>query len=232
MKLATIPDPLQSRIKGPTKRGRLTREDAAESRLGLVSAGNAEGRIYLLVDPAELTIEKARFLAYGKLESILAFDAICVLAEGRRLPELTLLSDVEMLEEIGMESELDFSWKEDLLSGIQDLEVQVEDPSADAPKIYKRKDKEDMNEQDLAWLPLSAPIKIAKVQEVVDAVIPERTNLPATAVEIFNVKRDLLVQLRFSDEVAPAQQPLLLQFVQEACRSALHPEVNVEEVEG
>ena len=70
--------------------------------------------------------------------------------------------------------------------------MKVEAPIENQAGAYKRKAKEDMNEQDLAWLPLSAPEKkIAKAEDILTKVVPERTSYLADSVELFNIERDL-----------------------------------------
>jgi NifU-like protein involved in Fe-S cluster formation len=234
LKIEQFPAHLQERIKKPLNRGQLTTVDSSETQFGLLSAGNAEGKVYILVDPKTKMVEKAKFLSFGSLGSILVFDAYCELLKGLSLDAMDIAEAAisSELESSASEMKLDLSSLDEfslrLAAGFSTMVVS--EPLEDKPGAYKRKDKEDMNEADLAWLPLTAPQKIAKVDDILGSVIPERTSYAAKSVSLYNVERDLKVKLQFAEEVEMSHRALIIGFVQEACRSNCHPEIIVEEV--
>lgn len=231
----------QERIRKPRFRGQLTKLDSAETQLGLLHAGNGEGSIYLLVNPKTSIVEKAKFLSYGRLSSILVFDTFCESIKDRaletydtiNLEELkqTLLSNLEA-SELPF-PEFDFNTLDDILKKLRSSlpNMEVAKPIEGKTGVYKRKAKEDMNEKDLAWLPLSAPEKIAKVEEVMTQVVPERTSYLAEDVELYNIERDLMVYIRFSPKVETQHKLLITQFLHEACQSQCHPEIVISEAD-
>lgn len=239
--LNAYPPALQDQIRKPKFRGQLTKTDSAESQLGLLQAGNEEGRIYTLVDPKTSIIEKIKFLSYGKLSSILVFDAFCAVSKGKPLeaydkidlPEIkeNLLASIEA-KELPFPDQ-DFQTLNDLLKKLRtDLpDVEVEAPIENQAGGYKRKAKEDMTEQDLAWLPLSAPEKIAHAEALMATVVPERTSYLSDDLELFNIERDLKVIIKFKDTVETQHRPLIIQHLNEAFHEKLHPEMNVSEAQ-
>lgn len=236
MKIEQFSSHLQDRIKKPVCRGQFTAVDSAENQWGLLSVGNGEGKVYVLVNPETRRVEKAKFLAFGELTSILLLDAYCVLIVGRAVDQLPYLDQLDIVKELNLSPEdpsLDYSWISDfsqrLVAGLTGMKVEA--PLEDKPGAYKRKEKEDMNEADLAWLPLGAPQKIVKVEELLKTVMPKRTAYTAQDVQLYNVERDLKVKVKFKDVVESTHRPLILGFIQEACRGELHPEMLVEEVE-
>ena len=236
MQIEEFSEHLQARIRKPKCRGQFVAYDSADTQLGLLSVGNGEGKVYVLIDPKDQVIKKAKFLAYGQLGSILVLDAYCTAIVDRSVGSLAELSVSDFFQELKLadsDPTLDFSFLSDfsirLAAGLPSMVV--EEPIADKPGAYRRKDKADMNDVDLAWLPLSAPQKIAKVDEVLAVVIPKRTAYVASQVSLYNVERDLKVKLNFSKEVESSHIPLMIGFIQEACRAQLHPEIMVEEVE-
>lgn len=235
----TYPPVLQDRIRHPKFRGQLTKLDSAETQLGLLHAGNGEGTIYLLVDPKTSIVEKAKFLSYGKLSSILVFDTFCETIKGKPLEaydgiDIAHLKQL-LLSELNTEElpfpEQDFETLEDILKKLRNglPTMEVAKPIEEKTGVYKRKAKEDMNENDLAWLPLSAPQKIAKVEEIIAHVVPERTSYLAEDVELYNIERDLNVFIRFSTNVQTQHKLLITQFLNEACQANCHPEIVISE---
>ena len=235
----TYPPVLQDRIRKPKNRGQLTKVDSAESQLGLLQAGNVEGTIYLLVNPKTSVIERAKFLSYGKLSSILIFDVFCENAKGKSLEaydkiEINPLKDLLLYS---IESDVlpfpehDFETLNHLLNKVRtDLpEMEVVEPTAGKTGVYKRKAKEDMNQQDLAWLPLSAPQKIAKVEELIQQVVPERTSYLAEDVKLFDIKRDLKVLISFKPKIETQHKALIKQHISESCQASLHSEIVISE---
>ena len=236
MQIEQFSEHLQERIRRPKCRGQYVPYDSADTQLGLLSVGNGEAKVYVLIDPKDQTIQKAKFLAFGQLGSILVLDAYCSVLTGRPVSSLIGLNEEHFKGELSFtdaDPSLDFSFLSDfsmsLAAGISGMVV--EEPIADKPGAYRRKDKADMSDVDLAWLPISAPQKIARVEEVLAEVIPKRTAYVASQVSLYNVERDLKVKLNFSKEVESAHIALILGFIQGACRSQLHPEITVEEVE-
>ena len=230
MDLEQFSDAHQARIRRPKLRGQFTTVDSSETQFGLLSASDGEGKIYLLVDSSTNLVEKAKFLSYGALESILAFDAFCAVSIGRRLQDLPTLPATSLLKELDGVS-LDFSGIKKLAQKLWEARstMVVSEPLADKPGAYRRKSKEDMNEADLAWLPLSAPQKIAKVEKLVSKTLRERAQLADDQAKIYDVQRDLRIVLTFHEKVESQHRPLILQFIQEACQSQLHPDIQVEE---
>jgi NifU-like protein involved in Fe-S cluster formation len=230
MELEQFSEPLQARIRRPKLRGQFTTVDSSETQFGLLAAGNGEGKIYLLVDPATNLVEKAKFLSFGALESILIFDAFCSLSIGRRLQDLSTIAEATLLKELEGQV-LDFSGVKLLAQKLwlARPSMVVSEPIADQPGAYRRKAKEDMNEADLAWLPLSAPQKIAKAEALLVKTLKERVHLSDSQAKIYDIQRDLKVILTFNDTVDIPQRPLIVQFVQEAYQSTLHPQIQVEE---
>lgn len=235
----TYPPVLQDRIRKPEFRGQLTQLDSAETQLGLLQASNSEGSIYLLVNPQTSIVEKAKFLSYGKLSSILVFDTFCESIKDQSLETYdeidldhlkhTLLAKLES-EELPFPKD-DFKTLEDILKKLRSSlpKMEVAKPIEGKTGVYKRKAKEDMNEKDLAWLPLSAPQKIAKIEEVIAQVVPERTSYLAEDVELYNIERDLNVLISFSSKVQSQHKLLITQFIHEACQTHCHPEIVISE---
>jgi NifU-like protein involved in Fe-S cluster formation len=232
MEMQLLPLSLQERIKKPFHRGQLTRQDSSERQLGLLSAGDGEGKLYFLVHPESQKVEKAKFLSYGALESILTFDAYCHLAEGRTISELSEITDEDLLHELTPLKGVGFSKLLELGSTVAEglPEMKVEAPPTEAAS-YKRKDKEDMSEQDLQWLPLSAPQKIAAVEPLLGSTLLARTKLSPSMVELYNVQRDTVVQLKFKEDVEVKDRPLVMQFIESTLQAELHPEIRVEEIQ-
>jgi hypothetical protein len=227
-----FPEPLQERIRRPKNRGKLTQLDSAETQLGLLGAGNGEGKAYLLVEPDSGLVQKARFLAYGRLQTIAALDLFCEAAVEKNVLELNGLKASELAASCDGLEPSDFDFLPPIIDDLAEAlpTMTVEEPVEDKPGAYKRKEKNEMNESDLEWLPLGAPQKIAKLQIVIDEVIPERTEYKAKQVELYNVQRDLTVQLKFSEDVSSSHRPLVVGFLQSAMRADIHPEIIVEDV--
>jgi NifU-like protein involved in Fe-S cluster formation len=232
MKITQFPQLLQERIRSPRFRGKLTKTDSAETQLGLLESGNGEGKAYLLVEPSTGVVQKARFLSFGRLKSIAAMDLFCEKAIDKNILELNSLGGAELTSSCEGMEEGDFDFLPPIAEGLAKAlpDMIVEEPIEDKPGAYKRKEKNDMNDIDLEWLPLGAPQKIAKLQKVIDQVMPDRTEYLADKVELYNVQRDLTVQLKFAEEVASAHRPLIVGFLNSGFREELHPEITVEEV--
>ena len=86
-----------------------------------------------------------------------------------------------------------------------------------------------MNQQDLAWLPLSAPRKIAKVEELIQQVVLERTSYLAEDIKLFNIERDLKVLISFKQKIETQHKALITQHISESCQASLHPEIVISE---
>ena len=129
--------------------------------------------------------------------------------------------------------EVDFEILGDLLKKLRTNlpKMQVSAPVQNQAGAYKRKAKEDMNEQDLSWLPLSAPQKIAKIEEIISKLVPERTSYLAQDLELYNVERDLKVMIRFNEKITIQHRALITQYLSEACQAQLHPEIIAIEVD-
>jgi len=218
----------------------LTKVDSAESQLGLLQAGNGEGTLYLLIDPQTSIAKKARFLSYGKLSSILIFDAFCEHIKDKAIETYDRV-DYKLLQQLLLENidatelpfpQIDFETLDDLLKKLRANlpKMQVSAPIQNQVGAYKRKAKEDMNERDLNWLPLSAPQKIAQIEMIISKLVPERTSYLAEDLELYNVERDLNVMIRFNEKITPQHRALIIQYLSEACQAELHPEIIVSEV--
>lgn len=227
-----FPQPLQDRIRSPRFRGKLTKLDSAETQMGLLDAGNGEGKAYLLVEPESGVVSKAKFLSFGQLKSIAALDVFCEKAVDRNVLELHGLKAGDMAAECEGLNEGDFDFLSPIVDSLAEAlpTMTVEEPVEDKPGAYKRKEKNEMNEVDQAWLPLGAPQKLSKLQAVVDRVVPERTEYSSDKVELYNLQRDLAVQVKFKDEVQTSHRPLILGFLDSAMKGELHPEITLEEV--
>jgi hypothetical protein len=230
MDLEHFKDSLQARIRRPKLRGQFTTVDSSETQLGLLSAGDGEGKIYLLVDPKTSLVEKAKFLSYGALESILIFDAFCTVSIGRRVQDLSSILDAVFFKELE-DVPLDFSGLKKCVQKLIDglPKMVVSEPLDDKPGAYRRKAKEDMNEADLAWLPLSAPEKIARVEKLLAKTLRDKVQLAENLAKVYDLNRDLRLVITFDDQVESQHRALIVQFIQEACQSELHPEIQVEE---
>ena len=229
----TSPLPLDPRILKPGHRGRLTARDSAETQWGLVSANNGEGKLYCLVDMKDRMVKKARFLSFGALKSLPILDAFCELAGGRSLVAACATTRADLqgrISDMGA-GDADFAFLQDLQAQLlSNIETTVVEPPLDLENLpYQRKAEKDMDERDRAWIPLGAPAKIIKLGEVAARVIIERTVFHPGDISIYDVARDFNVKVRFAAQVPRQQRPTLLQFIAEACRSDLHPHIQVSE---
>jgi hypothetical protein len=50
-------------------------------------------------------------------------------------------------------------------------------------------------------------------------------------VELYNVQRDTVVQLKFKEDVEVKDRPLVMQFIESTLQAELHPEIRVEEIQ-
>lgn len=224
---------ISERVRKPLFRGRLTSKDSAETQWGLVIAGNGEGKVYWLVEMNEKIVKKARFLSFGKIQSISLLDGFCELAEEKSLEKACSLSITEIAELIGENpAELDADVIKDLQSQVLNNigSVVVEEPIEESEKGYQRKDERDMDEHDRAWIPLGAPDKIRKVNELLSRVLRERTSYGLEEVTLYDISRDFLIKIKYAEGVVVSERPTLTKFFAEACRSEIHPQLKVEEV--
>lgn len=231
MEIQLLPLALQEIVKSPSCRGQFTKQDSAETQFGLISAGNGEGKLYLLVEPSSFRVEKAKFLSFGKMSSILALEAYCLWAAGKTVAQLCHVSLGDLTEEINVEEGFDIQMLRELGGALQVAlsTMVVEAPIIESVENYRRKDKEHMSDLDLKWLPLSAPQKIALIEPLLSSTLLARTKLPLSAVSLYNVQMDLVVKLKFEDVVDHKERPLVMRFVESTLQAELHPEIRVEE---
>ncbi len=224
----------EQRLKHPRHRGRYWPDDAGQKRHALVSAGNGEGRIYWLVDAASRRVEGAKFLAYGDKGSLPVLDVWSELATGRSVEQALEIAPLEIAGVLGVTEASwspDMSFLRDLKARVFEAARQLEVPELPAIRPYVRKPRTEMDERDLAWLPLGAPQKIRKVQHEMARCLRARTGHGERDAEVYNVRRDLEVEVLFAADVKPEERPLLLQFMQDAGRGALHPGLEFREVQ-
>lgn len=213
--------------------------DSSETGLGLLSVGNEEGRLYWLVNDHSKIVERTTFLAYGKLESIPALDFFNEYAMNSHI-EAACSADLNFItDKANSELEEDYL-KIEHFTFLKDLQqkmlhalphMKVAPPPEKGKETYKRKDKKDMDEQDLAWLPLTAPKKIAKAEPYIHTCIKERGQLDPKLVSLYNIRNDLEIQLKFDSTIETEKIPTLIAFVEENLRSQLHPQISVNEVQ-
>ena len=237
--MLTLPDNILENVKKPQFRGSLTTEDSSQSGFGLISAGNEEGKVYCLINPETKIVEKATFLAYGKLQSVVVLDLFCELIKNAHIDAACSLDKrymeskaKEKFDNEAIQSE-DFFFLTDICEKmkIAHPNMVVTPPPAEKDKVYKRKDKKDMDEHDLKWLPLPAPEKISQVELSISTTLKTKTQLSPKAVTLYNVKKDLEVIVKFSDEVESAQKPLITSFIAENLHGDCHPQIQVVEKE-
>lgn len=220
----------RARLLSPHRRGRFWPDQAADRRLGLLTASGEQATVYWLVDPKTRTIQETRFLAYGDNTSVPIIDSFCEMAEHLTLEQACSLANRQIADDLGYESvaEGEFAFLEKLRGRIISASLEIPEPNLAKP--YRRKSRELMDDSDRAWLPLSAPAKIVALQKEIASCLQKRTHISPELVEVYNVHNDLAVSLRFHPQVPRQERPTLLKFLNEACRSSLHPSLNIHEV--
>lgn len=221
---------LQARVMHPKCRGQWTEQDAAEKQLGLLKVGNGEGKVYWLLDMASKKIDEAKFLSFGKLESLPILDFFSEYAKGKNFEEVCKISSEELRIEFGKEviQGISFDFIQDIQQKAHIAFKDVKVPPKPEKKDYRRKDKEDMDETDLNWLPLSAPMKISKLESLLRKTIVERSSYELEDVSIYHIAKDVEVTLSFADKVPLEERSTFAKFFEEACKGELHPLLIVE----
>jgi hypothetical protein len=165
------------------------------------------------------------------MKSILAFEAYCLWVCGQSVSQLPKVSLEDLLAHLDVGEDLDVKMFRDLGGVLQEAAstMIVEDAIVESVENYRRKEKEHMSDLDLKWLPLSAPQKIALIEPLLSSTLLARTKLPLSAVLLYNVQMDLVVQLKFEDVVDRKERPLVMRFVESTLQAELHPEIRVEE---
>jgi len=227
-----------ARLRKPRSRGAFAPIDAARRQLGLLAVADGFGqmRITWLVDLATGVVEDARFLAFGDLGSHPLGDAFCESARGRTVTDAAQLT-FEQLEALLRDDPATPAFPAGRLSeALHDIQARalaalphlvLLPKPADVVK-YERKRKQDWNDDDQKWLPLSLLKKTAAVQPIISRVLAERLGSGA-GWQVEGLHDDFHVVLTVSG-ATPEQLPTLAQLIQDALRQALHPFLTVEAV--
>jgi len=223
-------------VRRPRQRGIFQPVDAARRELALLSVADALGqaRLYWLIDLPTLTIREARFLAFGSRASHALTDAFCELAIGRTVADACRLT-CEQVDAVLRDDPTTPAVPADDLLFIPQLQALAEAaiphlallPKPLESAVIPAKRKEDWNEQDRQWIPLSLLKKINRVNAVVDATLKSRLGPGAPTFRIEKLNDYFRVQLKIvtlpGDQVATVTQLL-----QDALRSEIHPQLAIE----
>jgi len=223
-------------VRRPRQRGIFQPVDAARRELALLSVADALGqaRIYWLIDLPTQTIHEARFLAFGSRASHALADAFCELAIGRTIVDACRLT-CEQIDGVLRDDPTTPSVPPDDLLFIPQLQALAEAaiptlallPKPLEQAVIPAKRKEDWNEQDRQWIPLSLLKKISRVNSVVDASLKSRLGAGAPAFRIEKLNDYFRVQLKIL--TLPSDQiPTVTQLLQDALRSEIHPQLEIE----
>ena len=227
-----------TRLRKPRSRGAFAPIDAARRQLGLLAVADRLGqmRISWLVDIATRVVEDARFLAFGDLGSHPLGDVLCESARGRTVADACQLT-FEQLEALLRDDPATAAFPAGRLpEALHDLQARalaaaetlVLLPKPAEVVKYERKRKQDWNDDDLKWLPLSLLKKIAAVQPTIARVLGERVG-GAAAWSVEGLHDDFHVVLAIGG-TEPEQLPTLAKLVEDALRQVLHPHLSVEAV--
>lgn len=233
----TIPAKILENIKKPLCRGKLTNIDSSETGFGLIDAGNGEGKVYCLINPKTKIVENVRFLSYGKLETISILDLFCEQIKNSHIEAACALDAKYLKLKADEKFESDYlqleyfsflkSIQENLLNAVPNMVIT---PAPEKGKeMYRRKDKKDMDEHDLKWLPLTAPEKITLCESVIIETLKTKTDLATSDVKLYNVQKDLQVIIEYDDNVEISKRALVTAFIQENMHSQHHPQIQVSE---
>jgi len=235
--LNTIPANILNNIKKPQSRGKLTSIDSSETGFGLIDAGNAEGKVYCLINPKTKIIENVRFLSYGKLETISILDLFCEQIKSSHIEAACSLNTTYLKEKADEKFNCDYlqienfsflkNIQENLLNAVPNMVITP--PPEKGKEGYRRKDKKDMNEDDLKWLPLTAPEKITRCENVISETLKNKTDLPGDSIKLYNVQKDLQVIIEYDNNVELSKRALVTAFIQENMHSNCHPQIQVTE---
>lgn len=226
----------EARLRKPRTRGAFRPLDAARRQLGLLQASDGLGQAHAawLVDLASGTVEDARFLAFGSRWSHPAADAFTELARGMTVAEACLIAAdrVEaMLRDTpatpacdpGPGGPLAFlpDLQARLLAALPEVRLL---PKPAEKQVYQRKRKQDWNETDQKWLPLSLLKKIAAVDAAAKRVLAERA--PGAGHRVEGLHDDFRVVLIISG-IADEQRPTLGMLIDDALHG-IHPDLHAE----
>ena len=235
--MKTIPANILENIKKPQYRGNLTSIDSSETQFGLISAGNGEGKVYCLINPKTKIIERVRFLSYGSIQSVSVLDMFCDQINGTHI-ESACSQSTAYLKSKCHEKYGDDSFNTEDFFFLTEIQKKLElsiptmvisPPPEKGKEGYKRKDKKDMDANDLSWLPLPAPEKISRCETVVKDTLNSKTDLTIDSVSLYNVEKDLQVIITFKDTVETSQKALITAFIQENMHANCHPQIQVKE---
>ncbi len=232
---ATMSAKALARLKKPRTRGAFQPVDAARRELGLLSIadGNGQARLSWLIELPTQTIVDGRFLAFGDLSSHPIADAFCELARGRTVPDACRLTaeqiDLVLRDDPSTPAFADLA----PYAFIRDLQDRAErelpairllPKPADALR-YERKRKADWSPADESWLPLGLLKKATMVDDIANQALGSRIGGAATY-RVDAINDDFRVVVRFSG-VTDEQVPTLCQFLQDALRGMIHPQLTV-----
>lgn len=210
--------------------------DAASRQLALLSVANTNGdaRLYWLVELPGLTIQDARFLAFGGLASHAIADAFSELVRGRTVADACRLS-AEQVESLLRDDPATAAFPDGstalaFLRELQDLaEAEVPKlvllPRPAGQVVYQRIRPAQWSPEDKSWLPLSLLKKAAAVEAVVARVLRERLGHDVAHL-VDGPHDDFQVTLRFSG-LSTEQAPTAAALIQDALRSSLHSSMTV-----
>jgi NifU-like protein involved in Fe-S cluster formation len=226
----------ERRLRKPRSRGIFLPVDAARRELALLSVADhlGQARLYWLVELSSTTIRDARFLAFGSRASHVLADAFCELSVGRTVPDACRLTP-EQIESVLRDDPVTPAVSENDLLFIPQLQLlaEAEIPRLEVlPKplenaVIPPKRQSEWNEQDKAWIPLGLLKKIGKIDQVVSRILATRFSGTAPSHRIENLNDYFRLQLKILG-LTEDQLPTIAQLLQDALRSELHPEIEVE----
>ena len=230
-----------TRLRGPKRRGRFAPVDAAKAELALLTVADDGGqaRIYYLVDIKTSIIEDARFLAFGHLASHPICDVWMEDSRGKSVQVAceTTAKDLDKLladDDSGAfgEAGLDpYGFISDLQSkALAELpNLQVLPKPVEVPR-YERKRKQDWDEKDQAWLPLTLMQKITQIQTLGDTIIKDRLGKQvAWKQEGLHDDFELVISFTAADQLLAEEKATVLRFLEEGLRGTIHPRISVAE---
>ena len=99
----------------------------------------------------------------------------------------------------------------------------------EAPR-YERKRKQDWDDKDQAWLPLTLMQKITKVQKAGEDIIADRLGKQvAWKQEGLHDDFEVVISFTAADQLQAEEKATVIRFLEEGLRDAIHPLISVAE---
>lgn len=227
----------EARLRKPRTRGAFRPLEAARRQLGLLSASDGLGQAHAswLIDLPTGRIEDARFLAFGSAWSHPAADAFTELVRTNMTVAEACRVSTDRIEAMlrdepgrqacdpGPDGPLAFlpDLQARLLAALPEVRLL---PKPVEKQVYQRKRRQDWDEADQKWLPLSLLKKIAAVDAAAKRVLAERA--PGANHRVEGLHDDFRVVLIVTG-VADDERPTLGLIIDSALH-AIHPALHAE----